>query len=165
MNTPRFSLAIAYALVVGLGACTPGCQGNSAPEVASPVPSPDEPVLRALDHYNPMYQVDEDGRVVRLRLTWQDLPGPVLAEIGKLTELQKLDLANSSADDEGLAQLKDLQNLRNIGLTGTRVTDKGLAHLQKLESLQWVWLPKQTVSKRAVEKLQEARPDMHLYLQ
>lgn len=165
MNT-RPSLAIGYAVVIALGAFALGCGGNPTAEaVAGPGPSPDEPVLIALDCYNPMYQIDENGRVTRLNLIWRHLPSPVLAEIGKLTELQGLDLAHSTADDDGLAQLKDLQNLRNFGLAGTRVTDRGLAHLQKLEGLQWVWLPKERVSQRAMEKLQEARPDMHVYLQ
>jgi len=143
-----------------------GCQGNSARSVpAAPGPTPDEQVLFALDCYDPMYQVDADGRVTRLRLVWQHLPSPVLAEVGKLTELRAIDLAWSTVTDEGLAQLKDLQKLRSIGLGGTPVTDQGLVHLEKLQSLQWLWLPAKTVTKAGVEKLKDARPDMNVYLQ
>jgi hypothetical protein len=157
---------IVSTLAAILCAVTFGCQGSPAPPVlANRDPTPDEQVLLALDCYEPMYQVDEDGRVIRLNLVWRHLPGPALAEIGKLTELQAIDLAYSTVTDEGLGQLKDLQKLRNIGLAGTPVTDQGLVHLEKLPSLQWVWLPKNTVTEAAVERLKEARPDMNVYLQ
>jgi hypothetical protein len=158
--------ALLPALVLAFGAALPGCLGSPAPALPADTSlSPDEQVLLTLDCYNPQYKVDEDGHVTNLNLAWRHLPAPALAEIDKLTELHEVDLAHSTVDDAGLAQLKDLQKLHNMGLTGTPITDKGLAHLQKMSSLQWLWLPKETVSKAAVEKLQEARPDMHIYLQ
>jgi hypothetical protein len=122
MNPERPRLAIARTLAVIVCAATLGCQHGSAPSgPAARDLSPDEQILLALDGYDPMYQIDENGHVTRLRLTWRHLPG--------LT-------------DEGLAQFKDLQKLRNIGLGGTPVADQGLVHLEKPQSLQWVWLPK-----------------------
>jgi hypothetical protein len=157
---------LAYALAAILGAVTFGCQDSPAPPApANRDPTPDEQVLLALDGYDPMYQINEDGRVTRLMLVWRHLPGPVLAEIDKLTELQSIDFAHTTVTDEGLAQLKDLQKLRSLGLGGTLVTDQGLVHLEKLQSLQWVWLSKNTVTEAAVERLKEARPDMNVYLQ
>jgi hypothetical protein len=112
-----------------------------------------------------VYQIDDDGRVLRLRLEWRHLPVPVMAEIGKLTELMAIDLAFTTVTDEGLAQIKDLQHLRSMGLSGTAITDQGLAYLEKLPSLQYVWLSKRTISEAAVQKLREARPDMQVYWQ
>jgi hypothetical protein len=152
------------AVVVCL--CMFGCRDHpAAPAAAAPTLTSDEKIMLALDCYDPVYQVDADGRVTRLRLIWRHLPAPVLAEVGKLTELRAIDLAFTTITDDGLAQLKDLQNLRSMGLSGAPITDKGLAHLEKLQSLQWVWLSKQTISKAAVDKLKDARPDMNVYWQ
>lgn len=155
MNLSRISMFTGVLLAV-----LPGCQGSSAPP--DPGAAADQQILHALDCCNPMYQIDEDGRVIRLRLDWRHLPVPVMALIGKLTELQELGLAHTTVTDEGLAQLKDLQNLRSLGLSSTPVTDRGLDHLEKLSSLQWVWLSKKTISAAAVEKLRNARPEMHV---
>jgi len=145
-----------------------GCQGSSTPSLpttAAATPTVDEQVLLALDCYNPMYQVNAEGRVTKLRLVWKHLPEPVMAEIGKLTELQALDLAFSTVTDEGLARLTSLQKVKSFGLSGTLVTDEGLVYLGKLRSLQWVWLSKQTVTEAGVEKLKEERADLDVYLQ
>ncbi len=142
-----------------------GCRGNPAPESTASEPSSDEKVLRALEGYEPLYKVDDEGRVTHLKLVWRHLPGPVLAEVGKLSELQGLDLAYSTVNDKGLAHLEDLQQLRSLSLWGTPVTDRGLVHLEKLPGLQWLWLPKKTVTAAAVEKLKEARPGLTVYLQ
>jgi hypothetical protein len=151
---------------VALLALALGCQGSSAPPgPAAPNPTPDQQILLSLDCYGPMYQIDEDGRVIRLRLPWRHLPVSVMAEIGKLTELQAMDLASTTLTDEGLAQLKDLQKLSSMGLSGTQITDNGLAHLEKLQNLHWVWLSKQRITEAAVEKLRNARPDMNVYWQ
>jgi hypothetical protein len=167
MNPERTSFGRAgRTLGAVLCAAALGCQGGSGPPgPVAPTATPDQQVLRALDCYNPMYQIDEDGRVIRLNLAWRHLPVPVLAEIGKLTELQAIDLAHTTVTDDGLARLKDLHSLRSLGLSGTLVTDGGLAHLEKLESLQWVWLSKKTITEAAVERLRNARPDLHVYLQ
>jgi hypothetical protein len=165
-TAPRSGRGVLTTLGAVLCAVALGCRGSPPPSApAEREPTPDEQVLRALDCYNPMYQLDEDGHVIRLRLEWRHLPGPAMAEIGRLTELHALDLAFSTVNDDGLAQLKDLHKLRNMGLSGTLVTDQGLVYLEKLPSLQWVWLSKENVSEAAVEKLKAARPDMNVYLQ
>jgi hypothetical protein len=154
---PRLA-AVVCAVAVGC----PGCSAPSGP--GSAAAASDRQVLLALDGYNPMYQVDEDGRVIALRLPWQHLPDPVMAEIGKLTELQFIDLGSSTVTDDGLAQLKDLQQLRTMGLSGTRVTVNGLPHLEKLQGLQEIWLSQRVVTEAAAEKLKEACPGLQVHL-
>ncbi len=144
-----------------------GCPGPPAPPPPSVAVGPvgDEAVLIALDCYEPMYQVDANGRVIKLRMTGRQLPGPILSEVAKLKELRNLDFYGVNLTDDGLAQLKDLPKLRVLGLGGTLITDKGLVHVEKMPSLQYLWLPKKTVTLEAFEKLKEVRPDVNMYLQ
>jgi hypothetical protein len=141
-----------------------GCQDNSGQAVPAAAPPADAKILLALDYYEPVYQVDAQGRIIRLRLGWRHLPVAIMTEVGKLSELVALDLYSTTVTDEGLAQLKDLQNLKSMGLGGTPITDQGLVHLEKLPSLQWLWLSKNVVTEEAVNRLKAARPDMNVYL-
>jgi hypothetical protein len=164
-TVPRNGLllaAIAYTLVLGCRDSTPAVVPVTP---AGPILSVDEKVLLALDCYEPMYQLDAAGRVIKLRLTGRHLPKAILAEVGKLAELRGLDMYGSSITDEGLAELKDLQNLRALGLGATLVTDQGLVHLEKLQSLQWLWVPGKTVTAAGKEKLQDARPGINVWFQ
>src|SRR5436305_6020295 len=94
-------------------ALTLGC-GDRASTSDSRELTPDQKVMVLLEHYEPMYKVDEDGRVIGLRLPWRHLPPSALAEIGKLTELVLIDFAGTTLTDDGLALLKDLQKLRHF---------------------------------------------------
>jgi hypothetical protein len=155
-------------VAAALCACALSCRADPAPKADTPpaaAGTPDEQVLLALDYYEPVYKVDDAGRVTHLRLTGRHLPSDVMVEVGKLTELHGLDCYGSTLSDEGLAQLKDLQKLRSIGLGATSITDKGLSHLEKLQNLQWVWVPGGTTSEDGRQKLKEARPDMNIYPQ
>jgi hypothetical protein len=150
-----------------------GCKGSPGPPPPPPPPAKiptgpvgDDVVMVALDYYEPMYQVDANGRVIKLRLTGRHLPGPVLAEVGKLKELRNLDLYGAILTDNDLAHLKDLSKLRALGLGGTAITEQGLAHLEKLPGLEYVWLPKSTVSREAADKLENTHPNLKkAYLQ
>ncbi len=159
------------SLFAAIACAAAGCRESPAPPepptagAAAPSLTPDEKVLLELDYFEPMYQVNVDGRVTRLRLGGRHLPTAIMTEVGKLTELQALELYGTTVTDEGLAQLKDLQKLRSIGLGATPITDEALVHLAKLQSLQWVWVPRATVTSAAIEKLKSERPDMNVYLQ
>ena len=170
MNTHlRTTLLVMALLVFGVVA---GCR-DSTPVKPKVVPAPgapdtptvsvDDQVLRALDHYEPMYKINATGQVVRLRLGSKHLPPSVLAEVGKLKHLEALELYGTTVDDDGLAQLKDLQKLKSIGLMATEITDKGLVHLEKLGELRAAWVPKKNISAEAIQKMKEARPDLKLY--
>ena len=115
LRPPRLVLllaAIGCSLVIGCRE-TPGPAPNVSLDLAVPALTSDEKVLLVMDYYEPMYKVDANGRVTHLRLSWRHVPSAVLSEVGKLTELQGLDLYGTTVTDEGLAQLKDLQKLRS----------------------------------------------------
>lgn len=154
------------AVVCMIGsACRESSRESGPIAPAAKVLTADEQILLDLDYYEPMYELDANKRVIRLRLTGRHLPEAIMAEIGKLTELRGIDVYGSTLNDDGLAQLKNLQQLKSIGLAATAISDKGLEHLEKLQSLQWVWLPKSRVTTEGVEKLKAARSDMNVYLQ
>jgi hypothetical protein len=145
-----------FVLLLFLGGCRRAPVPDPVKAAPDNTPTGDAKILLDLDYYEPMYKVDADGRVVRLRLTGRHLPTSVMTEVGKLTELRGLDLYGASISDDGLAELKDLQKLTNIGLGGTQITEKGVEHLAKLEALRYVWLPKQRCEEEAAEKLKRA---------
>ncbi|HZZ80268.1 MAG TPA: hypothetical protein VFE62_17280 [Gemmataceae bacterium] len=156
------------ALLVSICLIVSGCRRDqAAPDMPAPAAKlvPDQEVLLKLECFDPIYKLDADGRVTRLRLTGRALPTDIVAEIGKLTELHDLDLYGAHVTDDALARLKDLQKLRTLGLGGTPITDKALPHVAVLTALQRVWVPTKTTSKAAIENLKKKRPDLNVYLQ
>src|SRR5262245_49409875 len=109
------ALSLTAILSVALFGCGQGSDsGKPSAPVSTSTPTDaagagklttDEQVMLALDCYDPMYQVDAKGRVVRLKLPWRHLPDSVLAEIIKLTELERLDCHAATITDDGLAKL------------------------------------------------------------
>ncbi len=110
--------------------------------------------------------VDFFGHVTHVEIGGTSRPADtVLAEVGRLNQLQRLWLSNTSViteaelvdldgltktsfvvvnssqvTDAGLAHLKGLANLSLLSLEGTQVTDAGLAHLKGLTNLSTLWL-------------------------
>ena len=156
----RFSRSFVLML---LGTCGLGC-ADAPPPAESPA-SPDEQVLQVLDPYNPLYKLDSDGRVVRLKLEGRHVLPGVLTEVGRLTELRSLSLYAASVNDESLAQLTGLEKLQNLGLGATAITDEGLVHLEKIAELRQVWLTKANLSTEAIEKLRAAVPGINVHFQ
>jgi hypothetical protein len=145
-----------------------GCRDAPLPKPLAPAGvslPPDEEVMLVLDYFEPMYQIDGSGRVIRLRLTNRPLSGAAMKEINKLTELINVDFYGANVNDDDLAQLQDLQKLKTMGLGATQMTDKGLANLAKLKSLRFVWVSKASISQAAVDTLNETRPDIRVFLQ
>ena len=59
-----------------------------------------------------------------------------LKELAALTQLQTLDLSQTSVTDAGLHELAGLKELIRLILSETRVTDAGLTELAGLQQLQ-----------------------------
>jgi Leucine-rich repeat (LRR) protein len=74
-------------------------------------------------------------------VVWHYKPGApdaAIAEIGRLTQLEHLNLSASPVTDAGLVHLKELTKLSVLVLAGTQVTDAGLAHLKGLTNLDYL---------------------------
>jgi hypothetical protein len=147
-------LAFLAALIGG------GCQGPTLHAV-------DKGPIEALQQYRPKCQINNDGRVIDLKLEGRRVPASALVEVGKLTELRKLSLYAAKLTDESLENLSGLGDLEALGLGATPISDQGLVHLEKLVSLHSVWLPKTTdkISEQRIEELKRALPGLVVYRQ
>jgi Leucine Rich repeat len=78
----------------------------------------------------------------------------VLARIGHLSRLEKMNLSFSPVTDAGVAHLKGLTHLEELSLRGTRVTDTGVAHLAGLGGLRRLHLGHTEVTDRGLAYLE-----------
>jgi hypothetical protein len=76
-----------------------------------------------------------------------------LANLKGMTKLSYLDLGDSHVSDTGLANLKGMIRLSHLDLSGTQVTDAGLAHLTGLTNLSTLGLGHTQVSDAGVVHL------------
>ena len=88
------------------------------------------------------------------------LPDTVLAEVGRLNQLQRLWLNNASVTDAGLEHFKGLTKLSDLRLNRTQVTDAGLEHLKGLTKLSDLWLDRTQVTDAGVDELKRSLPSL-----
>jgi Leucine-rich repeat (LRR) protein len=69
-----------------------------------------------------------------------------LVHVGRLGQLEALDLSFSSVNDSGLVHLEGLDNLVVLHLRSTRISDKGLAHLAGLNGIELLGLANTSVT-------------------
>lgn len=151
---------IFLSLFLGMICAAPsGCQQEAVPV------SMDDQVLRQLDYYEPMYRLNESGRVISIRMDAELVPDFVMALLGKLTELKNLHFYAASLNEDSLVHLHGLKELRSLDLRYTQVSDKVLAHLDMLDSLRYLWLPAGRLSPALVEKWKDAHPDVQVWVQ
>jgi hypothetical protein len=132
-----------------------------------PKESPDAPVLEALAAYGPKPVVNEQGRVVELKLEGPRVDDGALEHVKNLPELKSLSLYESSVTDGGLAKLAESNRLESLGLGKTAVTRRGLAHLERLPALRWVWVTegKGLTAAQIDDFKKKAVPGITVYLQ
>lgn len=82
---------------------------------------------------------------IKDQLVWLQLPNSFLndedlIEIGKLTELFKLNISHNKITDNGLLALGSLKNLRTLNVYGTGINKKGLTACLSLPMIKKVYL-------------------------
>ena len=82
--------------------------------------------------------------------------------VGKLKNLRKLHLENTSITDDGLIHLKELENLEYLNLYGTSITDAGLLHLSNLKELKSLYLWQTNATEEGATRLKEEIPDLYI---
>jgi hypothetical protein len=86
----------------------------------------------------------------------------VLAQVGRLTRVQSLNLHDSPISDSGLVHLKGLTNLQVVLLYRTQVSDAGLVHLKGLTNLSALQLDGTHVTDAGVKELTRALPGLRI---
>ena len=84
--------------------------------------------------------VDDEGRVSRLRLELFGLSGPLPAELGKLANLEALQLDNNRLSGKIPAELSNLTNLEILGLDRNELSGEIPPELGKLANLTYLGL-------------------------
>jgi hypothetical protein len=78
----------------------------------------------------------------------------ILAEVGRLNQLQRLSVSNTSVITEAeRGDLNRLANLSILSLEGTQFTDAGLAHLKGLTNLSTLWIGSHKVTDAGLVQL------------
>jgi hypothetical protein len=117
--------------------------------------------------FQPYREVFQAGGQVtrRQRMSGHDLevtlPGTaddVLAHVGTLSDLKRLELRRSQVTDAGLAHIEGLTNLTWLGLEKTRVTDAALTHLKGLTRLKTVVVIGTHVTEAGIAEFQHYLP-------
>jgi len=122
--------------------------------------------MESLKAYNPVYQLNNNGRVIHLALDGKHVGAAALEQVRHLTELRCLSLYGASVTDESLANLKGLRQLEQLGLAATPITDKALNHLEKMACLCEIWLPRKgNLTPKRVARLQQALPGLDVHWQ
>lgn len=134
-----------------------GCGGDIQ------VHSYDLNALTALEQHGPKYELDNKGRVVKLKLDKPGVDDSALQHVKELTELNTLSLYESSVSDDGLANLTGLGRLQSLGLGNTSISDKGLVHLAQIPSLKWLWLSNSKATEAGISSLKKAKPELNVY--
>lgn len=88
-------------------------------------------------------------------LNWSLVEETVLARIGRLSRLKKLDLAWTTTSDNGLMFLVGLTRLGDLSLSGLKVTGEGLAVLQSTPCLYALDLSYSTIEDDSLKHLAE----------
>jgi hypothetical protein len=83
-----------------------------------------------------------------------------LAHLKAVTTLSRLNIAGTQVTDAGLVHLKGLTNLSVLSLGGTRVTDAGLHQLKRLTALQFLVVRDTQVTDAGVRELSQALPGL-----
>ena len=108
----------------------------------------------------------EVGRLSQLQRLWLNdasVTDAGLVHLKGLTNLSTLGLGGAQVSDAGLAHLKGLIKLSRLGLNGTQVTDAGLAHLKGLTKLSVLMLDGTQVTDAGISELKRAIPGLTIY--
>jgi cytochrome b561 len=93
------------------------------------------------------------AQLVLLDLSGAQISGRQIAELSKLRNLQRLNLARTATDDASLKGLGDLPYLEVLNLYETKVTDASFATIARLPALTTVYLAHTQVTAEGVERL------------
>ena len=122
-------------------------------------PHPDErEAVDRLEELGARYTLNEQGRLVWLRLDAVEAGDEALALAGQFPELESLSSEfcepyRSRITDRGLAHLRQAPRLTDLELHGEKITDNGVANLAGLARLEKLKLGETDITDAAVKQL------------
>lgn len=90
--------------------------------------------------------IDAAGRVIELQLRYNGLSGPIPIEMGKLDDLEWLDLGGNQLHGDIPSELGGLAELRGLVLNGNRISGTIPPELGNLSRLAWLNLARNEVT-------------------
>ena len=141
------------ALLVGIV----GCGGGEKPPGGNEptVQTAETDIVAVLKKLGIDIEQNEQGEVVGVIHGNTRLTDHVLADLSRLTKLERLNLDGAKVTDGGLAHLKELTALRSLGIGGyeSQITDAGLVHLKGLAKLRRLNLWRAEITDAGLEHL------------
>lgn len=124
----------------------------------------DARVLESLKHLEVVPVLAESGRVIELNVEGKEISDEDLRSISELTELKRLSLYGSTFDQTGLKGLASAGRLEALGIGKTAITDQALVLIAAIPSLRWLWIFKcDKLTPDGVVKFRQVRPDVEVY--
>jgi hypothetical protein len=138
------------------------CRGSGFMKVR--ISALDKKVVETLEAHKVSYELDNNGRVIRLALNGIEIDNTILEEVTQVTRLRNLSLGNSTITEDGLARIAGLQSLESLGLSRTNISDRGLEDLENLRNLRHLWLHNcKSVSISEIQELTRVLPGLVVY--
>ena len=110
-------------------------------------------------------EVDAEGRVIKLRLPWNNLAGPLPSELQQLSALQRLYLSRNKLTGSIPADLGQLGALTYLGLDVNQLSGPVPAELGQLGALTSLFLSRNQLSGPIPFELRQLGKLKHVYLQ
>jgi hypothetical protein len=124
----------------------------------------DARVLESLKHLEAVPVLAESGRVIELNVEGKEISDEDLRSISELTELKRLSLYGSTFDQAGLKDLASAGRLEALGIGDTAITDQALVWIAEIPSLRWLWIFEcDKLTPDGVVKFRQVRPDVEVY--
>jgi uncharacterized membrane protein len=97
-------------------------------------------------------------QLIWLKASDKMIANDALPELSKLTNLRRLNLANTNITDNTLQQLQSLDKLQYLNLVGTGITTKGILALKNIKTMQSLYLYQTKVSANDAKMLTNTFP-------
>jgi len=124
----------------------------------------DARVLESLKHLEVVPVLAESGRVIELNVESKEISDEDLRSICGLAELKRLSLYGSTFDQAGLKGLAGVGRLEALGIGKTALTDQALVWIAEIPSLRWLWIFEcDKLTPDGVVKFRQVRPDVEVY--
>ena len=111
---------------------------QQAKEAVPPAPVSDDEkaAMEAFEKLGATIDRDKGGHARLVELTDTQVTNDDLKQLGRLPQLESLEVTGGTVDDAGVANLSGLAQLQRLYLNKLNVTDAGLAALEKLVHLK-----------------------------